>query len=505
MLTVEQYARIRQLRRDGRTIRQIAEELNHSSKTILKSRADLEPKPNAPIRPAPIFGPSSKSSADLWPNTATAVATIKSAATCNAAAARRSSHWTTAILHGLVEAFRFFDALPVELWWDNPRTVAVHLFQGRQRTLHPRQAALVSHYTLTPKFCLPATATEKPRVKNRVYDLQRQWATPVPQVKDLKELNAHLRQCCLHARMRTCGQNIETVGVRFERGRAVALTPPEQPFDACVVHRGQVDKYQTVRFDGNAYSVPRRHAFRSVTVKGYVDRIAIVADGQVVAIHPRSYGRREKVLDSLHFLVVLEKKPAALDHPPVYRDWQLPAAFCRLRQSLEACRGRGAGTRQYIRVLQLLARHPLTHVERAILSLRSPDDPDVSALLATVEQEGCDRGMSVDVPAVLNAITVPLPELSASISCCPLPSKEAKPMNEANALLLKANLKQLKLPTMLAEWEKLAREAADHDESYDAYLLRLTELELATRAANAVAKASAAAASSRRSCCNVSL
>jgi DNA replication protein DnaC len=60
-------------------------------------------------------------------------------------------------------------------------------------------------------------------------------------------------------------------------------------------------------------------------------------------------------------------------------------------------------------------------------------------------------------------------------------------MTDANALLLKANLKQLKLPTMLAEWEKLAREAADRSEAYDAYLLRLTELELATRAANAMA------------------
>jgi DNA replication protein DnaC len=40
---------------------------------------------------------------------------------------------------------------------------------------------------------------------------------------------------------------------------------------------------------------------------------------------------------------------------------------------------------------------------------------------------------------------------------------------------------------MLAEWEKLAREAADRDEAYDVYLLRLTELEVAARSANAVA------------------
>jgi DNA replication protein DnaC len=39
---------------------------------------------------------------------------------------------------------------------------------------------------------------------------------------------------------------------------------------------------------------------------------------------------------------------------------------------------------------------------------------------------------------------------------------------------------------MLAEHDKLAREAASRDESYDSYLLRLTELEVATRTANAI-------------------
>jgi DNA replication protein DnaC len=53
-------------------------------------------------------------------------------------------------------------------------------------------------------------------------------------------------------------------------------------------------------------------------------------------------------------------------------------------------------------------------------------------------------------------------------------------------LLLKVNLKQLRLPTMLAEFEKLAREAAAANEDYQQFLLRLTELELATRQANAL-------------------
>jgi len=59
-------------------------------------------------------------------------------------------------------------------------------------------------------------------------------------------------------------------------------------------------------------------------------------------------------------------------------------------------------------------------------------------------------------------------------------------MTDNQDLLLRANLKQLKLPAMGAEYAKLAREAAAANEGYAAYLLRLTELEVAARASNAV-------------------
>ena len=57
-------------------------------------------------------------------------------------------------------------------------------------------------------------------------------------------------------------------------------------------------------------------------------------------------------------------------------------------------------------------------------------------------------------------------------------------MTDAQTLLLKTNLKHLRLPTMHAEFEALAREAATANENYQQYLLRLTELEVAARAAN---------------------
>ncbi len=66
----------------------------------------------------------------------------------------------------------------------------------------------------------------------------------------------------------------------------------------------------------------------------------------------------------------------------------------------------------------------------------------------------------------------------ASASPSPSPAPE---------MLLKCHLKTLRLPTMLAEYSKLAREAAQADEDYAQYLLRLTEIEVAQRQSNALA------------------
>ena len=59
-------------------------------------------------------------------------------------------------------------------------------------------------------------------------------------------------------------------------------------------------------------------------------------------------------------------------------------------------------------------------------------------------------------------------------------------MADATIDLLKAQFRQLRLPTMSKEFEKLARDAAASNLTFAEFLLRLTEIELAARAANAV-------------------
>jgi transposase len=327
------------------------------------------------------------------------------------------SERTEAILAGLVEAFAFFGGVPHEVWWDNPTTVVAQIFTGRDRRPNPYYAALASHYTFEPLFCMPARGNEKPHAETRVRVLQRQWATPVPQVADLDAPNRYLRQCCLRERERTVDGYEETIGQRFERDRTEALGLPAHPFDACVVQAAQVDKYQTVRFDHNRSSVPRACAYQGVTVKGYVEWVEVVAGGQVGARHPRRYQRDEQLLDPRHDLAALGRRPAALDHAPVLREGRWPACLTPLRQALEQRHGPRAGARQYIRVLPLLAEHPLERVPQTVAQClpHPPLDADrIGARVTRLAEAGSAAATPMASPPSVTPLCqyqVPRPDL----------------------------------------------------------------------------------------------
>ena len=325
-----------------------------------------------------------------------------------------------AILDGMVHALEFFSAVPREVWWDNPRTVATLILRGRQRQLHPRYAALASHYTFEAKFCLPAQAHEKPDAESGVRAVQRRFATPVPRVADITELNEHMRQRCLDERRRTVrsASGAFVIGDRLAEELVAAARLPERPFDPCIERQAVADKYQTVAFDANRYSVPRPWAFRAVTVKGYVDRVVVTAGGRVIAEHPRCYDRSVQVLDPVHYRATLERRPAALDHAPVYRDWEPTAALAGLRRALEGKHGTPGGTRQFIRVLQLLAEHPQSRVERAIEACRAGHALTAEAIVQrTRALAAAEAGRSPAIDhsfeiANIPLVSVPPPDLS---------------------------------------------------------------------------------------------
>jgi transposase len=324
---------------------------------------------------------------------------------------------TEAILEGMVRGFEFFECVPREVWWDNPKTVATELLTGRDRRLNERYAALASHYVFEPLFCLPAHGNEKPYAENRVKNLQRRWSTPVPRVKDLEELNAYLRECSLKDRERTTGGKAGTVGERFAEDRRAAAPLPARRFEPCISRPGKVDKFQFVRFETVSYSVPRPYAYSTVTVRGYVDHVEIVAGEQVVASHRRSYERGDQVVDPRHYLASLGRRPAALDHSNVFHDWKLPAVFEQFRARLEERHGTRHGVRQFVRVLQLLNAHPIPRVQRALEEADGPEGLQVERIIRRTEQlaaRDTNSMQAIDLDgqrADVAQLQVPVPDL----------------------------------------------------------------------------------------------
>ena len=95
----------------------------------------------------------------------------------------------------------------------------------------------------------------------------------------------------------------------------------------------------------------------------YADRIIVRLGDEVVAEHPRFFGRDRMILDPWHYLPVLAKKPGALRNGAPLQDWELPPKLAQLRRKL------GSGDeadRRFVRVLSAVLTDGLEAVEEAI-------------------------------------------------------------------------------------------------------------------------------------------
>ena len=321
----------------------------------------------------------------------------------------------------MVAALEFFGGVPREVWWDDPRAVATPILKGRERRAHPRYAALAGHHVFEPKSCMPARGDEEPDAEGTVKAVRKRFATPVPRAADLDELNGPLHRWCLAERDRVVRSlaGPSTIKDRPAEDPASASPLPRDRFEARVIHPAvAVGKRRSVAFDGDRCSVPRAFASGLVTVKGFVDRVAIVSGGQVVATHGRSPEKSGRVLDPLHSLATPGRKPGSLDHAPVLRDRVPPACFADFRGRPERQRGPSAGARHYARAPRQLTEHPMTRLSTAIETrIRERLDTADAAIrrakaIASIEAAKRPGSPTTAAPHLSTPVDVPPPALS---------------------------------------------------------------------------------------------
>lgn len=273
---------------------------------------------------------------------------------------------TETFWEGHVQGFAFFGGVAKRLSYDNTKiAVAQIIGGGKGRRLTQGFCQLQSHHLFAHHFCRPARGNEKGVVEGQVKFTRLNFFVPVPQVRDLAELNARLRQQCLEDRERRLRGQTGTKAELLKGDQAAFLPLPATPFAACRQVSTTASSLSLVRFDTNDYSVPVRWAHHPVVVKGDWQTVRLYAQGQEVAVHERIWEREQVRFEPLHYLALLKRKPGALDHARPLAGWTLPESFGLLRRRLEA-QQEGEGTREYIRVLRLLEKHALPELRAAV-------------------------------------------------------------------------------------------------------------------------------------------
>ena len=146
------------------------------------------------------------------------------------------------------------------------------------------------------------------------------------------------------------------------------LPLPAKDFPACVSYPVKPNGYSQVELDTNRYSVPATHQTDQLVLEAYPFRVRILSDREVIAEHPRCFGREQDILNPLHYLSLLEQRPGAFEHAIPIRRWRKkwPKVYDQLLEQLRQKQPEGRGVREFIAILKLHQEYPAGLVEQAV-------------------------------------------------------------------------------------------------------------------------------------------
>ena len=214
-------------------------------------------------------------------------------------------------LDALVRVFQYFGGVPRRVIFDNGK-VAVKDGFGAHARKQAGYAALAAHYGFEAVFCNPASGNEKGLVEGLVGYIRRNVCVPVPRTCSMEALNQMLLEKCRSYLSHQIRGKEASVGAMFAQEKNHLYPLPGYPFDPCKRTAGRVDRFCTVRFDTNNYSVPAAYCGRAVSVKAGPETVSIYFEGQCIAQHCRCLERKQNIYTLEHYLPLLENKGRAI-------------------------------------------------------------------------------------------------------------------------------------------------------------------------------------------------
>jgi hypothetical protein len=246
-----------------------------------------------------------------------------------------------------------------------------------------RFIAFRSHWGFEAEFCTPGEGHEKGGVEGEGGQFRRNHLVPVPQVRDLEELNLLMTASAKEEEGRVIAGRAQSIGAGMLVEREHLLPLVAEGFDLAALHFPAVNGSGCVRVLTNFYSAPLPVG-TTVEVKVYSAYVEVWHQGKRVARHERCYERHKKVLELEHYLDALVKKPGALAGSTALEQCRAqgrwPASYDRFWEVLRQRQGKPEGTRAMIDVLLLARQYGPERVRQAVEEALQLGCSDVAAV-----------------------------------------------------------------------------------------------------------------------------
>ena len=287
-------------------------------------------------------------------------------------------------LRGHVAAFDAWGAVPRVLLYDNLKSAVLERRDDAIR-FHPTLLALSAHYRFEPRPVAVARGNEKGRVERAIRYIRdsffagRQWS-------GIDDLNAQADIWCAGtAAHRPCPEDPRmTVNEAFAQEQPQLLALPGNPFETDERVEVSVGKTPYIRFDLNDYSVPHTQVQRSVTVMASLTRVRVFDGSEVIAEHPRVYGKAEQIENPAHIEALVSAKRSARHHRGQDR---LAHAVPSSRELLQQAAKRGTPlSSTTVQLVQLLDDYGAAELELAIAEALSNDVPHPNGARQVLER-----------------------------------------------------------------------------------------------------------------------
>lgn len=267
------------------------------------------------------------------------------------------------VMDAHIKAARFLGGMCRRGIYDNLKSVVKRIGLGKEREFTDRMLELSSHYLFELQACTPAAGWEKGQVERQVQSLRERIFRDRLNFADFKSLQEYVEGRLIGLAKSTKHPEFQDKSVYevYEEEKEYLLKPACD-FDGAVKRLCVASATCLLNYERNQYSVPCKYAGKPVEIRAYAFEIRICHGGETIARHVRSFGKKQMVLDPLHYLPVLERKPGALRNGRPFREWRLPKS---IEQVKEILLGRKGGDREAAGILGAIPQYGVDAVEVA--------------------------------------------------------------------------------------------------------------------------------------------